>query len=158
MLFIGQMVGFITAGVANGHLVRKYGLGKVIAWGAGVQLVGYTFLVPAFPFPVMPCAYAVVGKIVFTGFWSRLAADGQTGFGIALQDAAANTFVATLPNAEFVRQILCLGRLSSHTTRNLASCTPPMDWARSSALWHRPPSPAPGSSSHTSTAFPLDSR
>ncbi|KAL8291864.1 hypothetical protein RQP46_002122 [Phenoliferia psychrophenolica] len=57
--------------------------GKVIVLGAATQLFGYTFLIPAFPFPVMPCAYAIIG------------------FGVALQDAGANVFVATLPNAEY---------------------------------------------------------
>lgn len=82
MLFVGQMVGFLSAGFLNTHLTERFGLGRVITLGAVIQAFGYVFLVPAFPFPVMPCCYGVIG------------------FGMALQDAAANTFVATLPNAE----------------------------------------------------------
>ncbi|KAM0749956.1 MFS general substrate transporter [Meredithblackwellia eburnea MCA 4105] len=82
MLFVGQCVGFLSAGFLNGWLNQKFGLGKVITVGAAIQAAGYVFLIPAFPFPVMPICYGIIG------------------FGMALQDAAANVFVATLPNAE----------------------------------------------------------
>lgn len=82
MLFVGQMVGFLFAGVACNYLATRLGLGKLIAAGALIQTIAYAFLVPAFPFPAMPVIYAF------------------GGIGLALQDAQANVFVATLPNAE----------------------------------------------------------
>ncbi|KAM0749955.1 MFS general substrate transporter [Meredithblackwellia eburnea MCA 4105] len=81
-LFIGQMVGFITAGFLIGYLNEKFGLGKVITVGAAIQGLGYVFIIPAWPFPVIPVSYAIVG------------------FGMALQDAAANAYIAVLPNGE----------------------------------------------------------
>ncbi|KAI5477257.1 MFS efflux transporter [Pseudohyphozyma bogoriensis] len=82
MLFVGQMVGFVSAGLANTYLTERFGLGKVITLGAIIQAGGYLFLIPAFPFPAMPCFYGVVG------------------FGMALQIASANTYISTLPNTE----------------------------------------------------------
>lgn len=54
----------------------------MIALGAAVQALGLVFLIPALPFGANPVAYAV------------------SGFGMAVQDAQANVYVATLPNAE----------------------------------------------------------
>ncbi|KDE07771.1 hypothetical protein MVLG_02041 [Microbotryum lychnidis-dioicae p1A1 Lamole] len=88
MLFIGQMVGFLTAGFSNSYWTEKYGLGKVIAVGSIIQLFGFIFLIPAFAFPVMPVCYILLG------------------FGMALQDAQANTYIATLPNVEFKMGLL----------------------------------------------------
>ncbi|GAA6052974.1 hypothetical protein JCM3770_001157 [Rhodotorula araucariae] len=82
MLFVGQCVGFVAAGFMSSWLSTRLGLGKVIALGALVQAIGYIFLIPAFPFGAMPVFYAI------------------SGWGMALQDAQANVFVATLPNAE----------------------------------------------------------
>ncbi|KAF8680184.1 tetracycline resistance protein [Rhizoctonia solani] len=81
MLFVSNCVGFISAAVINIHLTDQLGFGKVILLaGAVLQVVAYCLLAPALPFPVMCIAYAV------------------NGFGIALQDAQANGFVAELPN------------------------------------------------------------
>ncbi|KAI5481056.1 MFS efflux transporter [Pseudohyphozyma bogoriensis] len=77
-----KMVGFAFAGFANTHLTHKLGLGRVTTIGALVQAFGYIFLIPAFPFPIMPVVYGVLG------------------FGMALQGAACNTYVATLPNPQ----------------------------------------------------------
>ncbi|GAA5922828.1 hypothetical protein JCM3775_006151 [Rhodotorula graminis] len=82
MMFVGQMVGFIAAGLMSSWLSTRFGLGKVIALGAAVQALGLVFLIPALPFPANPLAFAV------------------SGWGMALQDAQANVYVATLPNAE----------------------------------------------------------
>ncbi|GAA5867978.1 hypothetical protein JCM1840_003639 [Sporobolomyces johnsonii] len=82
MLFVGQMVGFLTAALANSALTSKFGLGKVMTMGAVIQAVAYALLIPAFPFPLFPVCYAI------------------SGFGMALQDASANVYIATLPNAE----------------------------------------------------------
>ncbi|GAA5926720.1 MFS transporter [Sporobolomyces koalae] len=82
MLFIGQAVGFLAAAGAMYLLVDRFGLGKVIVLGAALQATAYTFLIPAFPFPVFPILYCV------------------SGFGMAIQDSMANVYVATLPNAD----------------------------------------------------------
>ncbi|KAM0791850.1 hypothetical protein ACM66B_004107 [Microbotryomycetes sp. NB124-2] len=83
MLFVGQMSGFLAASFANSFATERFGLGKVIAVGGLIQALGYIFLIPAFPFPIMPVCYAVVG------------------FGMALQDAQANTYIAILPRADY---------------------------------------------------------
>ncbi|GAA5980778.1 hypothetical protein JCM11641_002648 [Rhodosporidiobolus odoratus] len=82
MLFVGQMVGFLIAGCACASLTAKFGLGKVIVAGSILQAIAYALLIPAFPFPVTPVIYAI------------------GGIGLALQDAQANVYVATLPNSE----------------------------------------------------------
>lgn len=101
MLFVGQVVGFAFAAFANSFLTHRLGLvsfpsfldtpvnlpdvlvqGKVIALGAVIQACAYTLLIPAFPFPAFPVIYAI------------------SGFGMALQDAQANVYIATLPGAE----------------------------------------------------------
>lgn len=101
MLFVGQAVGFAVAAFANSFLTQKLGLvresrshcrqsqltflplqGRVIALGAVIQACAYTLLIPAFPFPVFPVIYAI------------------SGFGMALQDAQSNVYIATLPGAE----------------------------------------------------------
>lgn len=50
--------------------------------GAALQAFAYALLTPAFPFPAFPVIYAV------------------GGFGMALQDAQANVYIAGQPNAE----------------------------------------------------------
>ncbi|GAA5889573.1 hypothetical protein JCM6882_007072 [Rhodosporidiobolus microsporus] len=82
MLFIGQMCGFLAAGLVNAWLTQRFGLGKVIVLGAVFQATAYALLIPAFPFGAFPSIYAV------------------GGFGLALQDAQANVYVAQLPGAE----------------------------------------------------------
>ena len=56
--------------------------GKVIVIGAALQAFAYALLIPAFPFPAFPVIYAI------------------GGFGMALQDAQANVYIAGQPNAE----------------------------------------------------------
>ncbi|KAL5641467.1 hypothetical protein ACGC1H_001822 [Rhizoctonia solani] len=80
MLFVSNCVGFVSAAVINIHLTDRLGFGKVILLGALLQVLAYSILAPALPFPVMCIAYAI------------------NGFGIALQDAQSNGFVAELPN------------------------------------------------------------
>lgn len=103
MALAGQMVGFLAAALFNAHVSERFGLGKIIAIGGIVQACGYVFLIPAFPYPgallppkcccpcspshgsptVMPICYAVIG------------------FGMALQDAQANTYIASRPNSDY---------------------------------------------------------
>lgn len=88
LLFVGQMVGFLAGALSNGWLTGRYGMGRVITAGAVVQAVGYVFLIPAFGFATFPICYAILG------------------FGMSLQDAQANTFVASLPHADHKLHLL----------------------------------------------------
>ncbi|KAM0750462.1 MFS general substrate transporter [Meredithblackwellia eburnea MCA 4105] len=82
ILFLGSMVGCLAAGLSNGPLTHRFGMGRMLTGGTLAQLVGYALLVPAFRFPVMPVAFALLG------------------FGVAFCDAQANTYVSTLPSSE----------------------------------------------------------
>jgi fucose permease len=81
MIWIAQAAGFILASFLNVHLTHRLGEGKVFFLGAICQTCGYALIPAALPFGVMVASYAV------------------NGFGMALQDAQANTYVAGLPSA-----------------------------------------------------------
>ncbi|KAH8915700.1 MFS general substrate transporter, partial [Atractiella rhizophila] len=74
-LFVGQCIGFILASFSNAYLTDKFGLGTVIAWGAFQQTIAYTLMAPPINFPLIVVCYAI------------------NGFGMALQDAAANAYI-----------------------------------------------------------------
>ncbi|KDQ58647.1 hypothetical protein JAAARDRAFT_155195 [Jaapia argillacea MUCL 33604] len=78
LLFVANCVGFVSGAMANVALTEKLGFGKVIVLGSSLQTIAYAIQAPAPPFPVFAIAYAL------------------NGFGIALQDAQANGFVASL--------------------------------------------------------------
>ncbi|OBZ67359.1 Bypass of stop codon protein 6 [Grifola frondosa] len=78
LIFVSNCIGFITAAAANVALTDRFGFGTVMVMGASAQVIGYALEAPAPPFPVFVIAYAV------------------NGFGLALQDAGANGFVASL--------------------------------------------------------------
>ncbi|KEP48307.1 MFS general substrate transporter [Rhizoctonia solani 123E] len=80
MLFVSGCIGFISAAVVNIHLTDRLGFGKVIFLGGILQVLAYSLLAPALPFPVMCIAHAI------------------NGFGMALQDAQSSGFIAELPN------------------------------------------------------------
>ncbi|GAA6059956.1 hypothetical protein JCM10212_001305 [Sporobolomyces blumeae] len=82
MLFVGQAVGFLASAGATYFLTRRFGLGKAIVFGAALQAFAYALLIPAFPFPLFPVLYAV------------------SGFGMSIQDALANVYVASLDGSE----------------------------------------------------------
>ncbi|KAI0701345.1 MFS general substrate transporter [Cytidiella melzeri] len=89
LIFIFNCLGFVGGALANVHLVDKVGLGKTLVIGSASQMIGYALMAPAPPFPVFVLGY------VFNGF------------GIALQDAGANGYVASLKdNAETKMGIL----------------------------------------------------
>ncbi|QRV85561.1 major facilitator superfamily transporter [Ceratobasidium sp. AG-Ba] len=79
LLFVFGCVGSISAAVLNVYLNDRLGFGRVMLFGALCQVLAYSILVPAFPFPVMCLAYVI------------------NGFGMGLQDYQANGFVAALP-------------------------------------------------------------
>lgn len=71
--------------------------------GAIIQACGYIFLVPAFPFPIMPCCYCIIGELAdLQARRVYLRSPHALGFGMALQDASANVYVSILPNSEQV--------------------------------------------------------
>ncbi|RPD61411.1 MFS general substrate transporter [Lentinus tigrinus ALCF2SS1-6] len=75
MIFIANCIGFITGAVLNVWLTDRFGFGTVRSLA---QVAGYVMEAPAPPFPVFVLGYAL------------------NGFGVALQDAGANGFVASL--------------------------------------------------------------
>ncbi|CAE6389121.1 unnamed protein product [Rhizoctonia solani] len=80
MLFVSNCVGYLSAAVINIHLTDRLGFGKVILLGGALQILAYSILAPAPPFPVMCISYAI------------------NGFGIGFQNAQSNGFIAELPN------------------------------------------------------------
>ncbi|KAG6908937.1 hypothetical protein DXG01_002716 [Tephrocybe rancida] len=83
LLFVLACVGFFSGALINVPLSDKLGFGKVIVLGSLFQIVAYTLMAPALPFPALVVAYAI------------------NGVGVALQDAQANGYVASLDsNAE----------------------------------------------------------
>lgn len=78
LMFVFACVGFVSGALINVPLNDKLGFGRVIAIGALCQVVGYAIQAPGPPFPAFVFAFVI------------------NGVGIALQDAQANGFVATL--------------------------------------------------------------
>ncbi|KAI0716684.1 MFS general substrate transporter [Earliella scabrosa] len=78
LIFVFNCIGFLTGAAANVWLTDRLGFGIVMVIGSMAQVVGYALEAPAPPFPVFVLGYAV------------------NGFGLSLQDAGANGFVASL--------------------------------------------------------------
>ncbi|KAH9846506.1 MFS general substrate transporter [Lenzites betulinus] len=78
LIFVFNCLGFVIGAGANVWLTDRFGFGKVMIIGAVAQIIGYALEAPAPPFPVFVAGYFV------------------NGFGIALQDAGANGYVASL--------------------------------------------------------------
>ncbi|KAL1744994.1 major facilitator superfamily domain-containing protein [Schizophyllum fasciatum] len=75
LLFVCACVGFITGALVNVPLSERLGFGKV---RSALQSIAYAIDSPAPPFPVLCIAYAI------------------NGVGMAIQDAQANGYVASL--------------------------------------------------------------
>jgi len=78
LLFVTNCVGFLSGALMNVWLNHRFGFGKVVAFGALCQLIGYVMMAPGGPFGVMCVAF------IFAGF------------GISLQNAQANGYVGNL--------------------------------------------------------------
>ncbi|KAI5996336.1 MFS general substrate transporter [Pisolithus albus] len=81
LLFVSACIGFITGAISNLVLDSRYGFGKVTVDSflrSLFQVVAYCFESAAPPFPLFALGYAI------------------NGIGMALQDAQANGFVASL--------------------------------------------------------------
>ncbi|ETW78487.1 hypothetical protein HETIRDRAFT_460335 [Heterobasidion irregulare TC 32-1] len=77
LIFVANCIGFVIGSVSNILLTDKVGFGKVIVLGSIAQTIAYCIQAPGPPFPVFAITYAI------------------NGFGLALQDAQANGFVAS---------------------------------------------------------------
>ncbi|OSD01410.1 MFS general substrate transporter [Trametes coccinea BRFM310] len=78
LVFVFNTIGFITGAMANIYLTDRYGMGKVMIMGTLCQVAAYAMLSPAGPFPLMCAAFVLIG------------------FGLSLQNAHCNGFVASL--------------------------------------------------------------
>ncbi|KAI8976584.1 MFS general substrate transporter [Trametes punicea] len=78
LIFVFNCIGFVAGAAANVWLTDRFGFGTVMVIGSLAQVAGYALEAPAPPFPVFVMGYAV------------------NGFGLSLQDAGANGFVASL--------------------------------------------------------------
>ncbi|TDL22801.1 MFS general substrate transporter [Rickenella mellea] len=78
LLFIMVCIGFVLGAVTNVQMTDKLGFGKVIVLGSLAQTIAYAISSPPPPFPVLCLAYLI------------------NGWGLALQDALANGYVAGL--------------------------------------------------------------
>ncbi|KIY46714.1 MFS general substrate transporter [Fistulina hepatica ATCC 64428] len=78
LLFVAACIGFIAGAIVNVPLTEKLGFGKVLVLGSALQAIAYAIDAAAPPFPVLCAAY------------------GINGVGMALQDAQANGYVASL--------------------------------------------------------------
>ncbi|KAJ6470121.1 MFS general substrate transporter [Mycena vitilis] len=77
LIFVLSAVGFISGALLNVHWTDKFGFGRMIVLGALCQVVAYSIQAPAPPFPVFVLSF------VFNGF------------GIAVQNAQTNAYVAS---------------------------------------------------------------
>ncbi|KAJ8589362.1 MFS general substrate transporter [Rhizopogon salebrosus TDB-379] len=77
LIFVFACVGFLSGAFSNLFLDSRFGFGKVCL-GSACQAIGYAIESANLPFPAFVLGYAI------------------NGFGMALQDAQANGFVASL--------------------------------------------------------------
>jgi hypothetical protein len=88
LLFLCSSIGFFTSALMNGFIVHRIGQLNTIYMGSCLQLLSYLILMMGFPFPVMAAAMVC------------------TGLGTGITDAAMNVFVASLPMATLMLNIL----------------------------------------------------
>ncbi|KAJ6588922.1 MFS general substrate transporter [Mycena capillaripes] len=78
LIFVFACVGFIGGALINVPLTDRFGFGKMITLGSLCQIVAYAMQAPAPPFPVFVLSFVI------------------NGVGVAIQDAQANGYVASL--------------------------------------------------------------
>ncbi|KAE9403958.1 MFS general substrate transporter [Gymnopus androsaceus JB14] len=78
LIFVFACVGFVSGACFNVPLSEKLGFGKTIVIGSVLQQIAYILQAPQLPFPVFVLSFTI------------------NGFGLALGDAQANGFVASL--------------------------------------------------------------
>ncbi|KAI0631012.1 MFS general substrate transporter [Trametes polyzona] len=85
LLFVFNTIGFISGAFANIYLTDRFGFGKVLVMGSLCQVAAYAMLSPAGPFPLMCAAFVAIG------------------FGLSLQNAHCNGFVASLKRSSHTK-------------------------------------------------------
>ncbi|GLB45227.1 putative MFS general substrate transporter [Lyophyllum shimeji] len=100
LLFVLACLGFITGALVNVPLSDKLGFGKVMVIGSLFEVVAYSLMVPALPFPVLAIAYFINGiGIAMQESLPRSGCSGASDHDF--QDAQASGYVAALErNAE----------------------------------------------------------
>ncbi|KAF8187039.1 major facilitator superfamily domain-containing protein [Mycena galopus ATCC 62051] len=78
LIFVFACVGFIGGAMINVPLTDRLGFGKMLALGSICQIIAYSMMAPAPPFPVFVLSFVI------------------NGVGVAIQDAQANGYVASL--------------------------------------------------------------
>ncbi|KAI0764570.1 MFS general substrate transporter [Trametes elegans] len=114
LLFVFNTIGFISGAFANIYLTDQYGLGKVVLMGSVCQVISYIMLSPAGPFPLMCAGFVGIG------------------FGLSLQNAHCNGFVASLKRSSRTK----MGFL--HGTYGLGALVSPLvatQFAKSNTHW-----------------------
>ncbi|KDQ09339.1 hypothetical protein BOTBODRAFT_37096 [Botryobasidium botryosum FD-172 SS1] len=81
LVFISSCCGFIFAALMNVPLSDRFGFGKIIAFGSGLQMIGCAVQSAAPPFPAFAIAFSL------------------NGFGFGATGSQANGFVALLRNS-----------------------------------------------------------
>ncbi|KAI0642587.1 MFS general substrate transporter [Trametes meyenii] len=115
LLFVFNTIGFISGAFANIYLTDRFGMGKVLIMGAICQIAAYAILSSGGPFPLMCAAFVSIG------------------FGLSLQNAHANGFVASLKRHSHTK----MGFL--HGSYGLGALLSPLvatQFAKSSTHWH----------------------
>ncbi|KAF8853185.1 MFS general substrate transporter, partial [Acephala macrosclerotiorum] len=115
LVFIGSFTGYTLASLLNVTLSTRLGLGRLLVLGAAVQGLASAIIAFRPPFIAIAVCYAVAG------------------FGLAVQDAQFNTYIARLPGAAtklgIVHAIYGVGALSSPVVATLlmrAKIAPPL--------------------------------
>ncbi|KAF7360332.1 MFS domain-containing protein [Mycena venus] len=91
LIFVFACVGFIGGAMINVPLTDRLGFGKMIAFGSICQIIAYAMQAPAPPFPVFVLSFVI------------------NGVGIAIQDAQANGYVASLKHSPEIKMGLLHG-------------------------------------------------
>ncbi|TFK91514.1 MFS general substrate transporter [Polyporus arcularius HHB13444] len=110
LIFVSSAVGFITGAFLNVYLTDRYGFGKVIVLGSTLQCIAYALVAPAGPFPLMCVAYALVGfglslqNAHYNAFVASSKDYASTKIGILLASYGLGAFVAPLVSTQFAQQ------------------------------------------------------
>lgn len=87
-LFLCSAFGFFISAGLNGYIVHRIGQLKTLYLGSGLMLISFSLIATGMPFKAVACTFPFVGA------------------GMALLDAAMNVYVANLPLATLMLNIL----------------------------------------------------
>lgn len=88
LLFLCSAIGFFVSAGLNGYIVHKIGQKNTLYLGSTAMLIAFSIISMGFPFVIMACTMPIVGA------------------GMAVLDAAMNVYVANLPLATLMLNIL----------------------------------------------------